>query len=218
MVYLECSMNCYINKSRGLLTWFTTGLFIMLWTVLLSSCATPKNIDRDTQIDYSNDLRQMKNRMDSLLYDMKLMQKETSEKLSNLKIENTTTYLSVPDSTGRQYPTVISNTTANKEEKENKTAETNIEATMQKIITEVNELKEQLNAVISEKEKAKEVSWWQLHKVEAYTVVFIAVLLSVSVKRSNKNGDSGRIYTPKSPHSLNYEKRPFFAMTTIQRV
>ena len=99
------------------------------------------------------------------------MRRETSERLSNLKIENTTTYLSMPDSTGKQYPTAVSNTTANKEEKENKSTDTKMEAAMQILIAEVNELKQQLNATISDKEKVVEVSWWQLHKVDIYMVI-----------------------------------------------
>lgn len=157
------------------------GLLIML----LAGCAASKNIDRDTQVDYSNNLQQMQNRMDSLLYNMKLMQRETSERLSNLKIENTTTYLSVPDSTGKQYPTVISETKANKEEKENKTTDTKIEATMQRLIMEVNDLKQQLNTSITDKEKVKEVSWWQLHKVDVYAVLF-ALIIVIWLVRSRK--------------------------------
>lgn len=144
---------------------------LVVLLIVLSGCAAPKNIDRDTQIDYYDDLQLAQNRMDSLLYNMRLMRRETSERLSNLKIENTTTYLSVPDSTGKQYPTAVSNTTANKEEKENKSTDTKMEAAMQILIAEVNELKQQLNTAISNKEKVVEVSWWQLHKVDIYMVV-----------------------------------------------
>lgn len=151
--------------------------------LLSAGCVTPKNINRDTRIDYSDNLRQMQSRMDSLLYNMKLMQRETSERLSNLKIENITTYLSPPDSTGKQYPTVISETKANKEEKENKTTDTKIEVTMQQLVKEVNDLKEQLNAVVSDKEKVKEVSWWQLHKVDLYTILFSLVIVGWLVYR-----------------------------------
>ena len=91
---------------------------LVVLLAILSGCATPENVDRNVQIDYFNGLHQMQNRMDSLLYNMQLMQKETNEKLSNLKLENKTVYLSVPDSIGRQYPTSVSQTTVNKEEKE----------------------------------------------------------------------------------------------------
>lgn len=154
----------------------TLSWILVILLAVLSGCAAPKNIDRDTQIDYYDDLRQVQSRMDSLLYNMQMMRRETSERLSNLKIENTTTYLSVPDSTGKQYPTVISETTANKEETENKSTDTKIEAAMQLLITEVNELKHQLNTAISDKEKVVEVSWWKLHKVDMYAGLLVLVL------------------------------------------
>lgn len=159
----------------------------ILVALLLTGCATPKNLDRNTHVDYSNDLRQMKSRMDSLLYNMKLIQRETSERLSNLKIENTTTYLSPPDSTGKQYPTVISETTANKEEKENRTTDTKIEATMQQLIRDVSDLKQQLDASITDKERVKEMSWWRLHKVDVYAGFFALIIAGWLVyRRRNK--------------------------------
>ena len=91
-------------------------------------------------------------RRGSLLYNMDMVRKETSEKLSNLKVENTTTYLSVPDSAGSQYPTVVSKTTANKEETETQSIYTEISVTMQQLVEEVSGLKQQLNSVISDKE------------------------------------------------------------------
>lgn len=162
-----------MKQREKLLGTFIWGVFGLL---LLTGCITPKNTDRDAQIDYSNELQQMQNRMDSLMYNMDLVRKETSEKLSNLKIENKTVYLSPPDSTGKQYPTAISNTTAHKEEVENKTTDTKIEVAMQQLITGVNELKQQLNIAMSEKEQVKEVSWWQLHKVDVYAVLFTALI------------------------------------------
>lgn len=155
-----------------------TLLFGVVWLVvlLLASCATPKNTDSSTQVDYSGDLQQMQSRMDSLLLNMRLMSKEISEKVSNLKVENKTVYLSPPDSTGKQYPTQVSETTVNKEEKENKTTDTELNVTMQQLVTEVNDLKQQLNASITEKEKVKEVSWWDLHKMDVYAVLLSLII------------------------------------------
>ena len=146
---------------------------LVVLLVVLSGCVTPKNINRDMQIDYFGELQQVQNRIDSLLYNMKLIQRETSEKLSNLEIENITTYFSAPDSTGRQYPTTISNTTVNKEEKENNTIDTKMEVTTKQLITEVDELKQRFNAAISDQEKVIEVSWWQLYKFDVYVSLFV---------------------------------------------
>lgn len=144
---------------------------------LFISCATPRNSDCDTQIDYSGDFSRVQARMDSLMLNMQLVRKETSEKLSNLKIENKTVYLSPPDSVGKQYPTAISETTANKDEKENKAIDTELNVTIQQLVEEVSDLKQQLSVAISDKEKTVELSWWDLHKMDVYAVVFALIIV-----------------------------------------
>lgn len=158
----------------------------VLVALLFISCVTPRNSDRDTQIDYSGDFSQVQARIDSLMLNMQLVRKETSEKLSNLKIENKTVFLSPPDSVGKQYPTAISETTANKEEKENKAIDTELNVTIQQLVEEVSELKQQLSAAISEKEKVVEVSWWQLHKVDIYVGVFALILAACLIYKVRK--------------------------------
>lgn len=160
----------------GLAVWGILGLIAMSVMMALAGCATPKNTDRNTQVDYSNLLQQMQSRMDTLLANMEAQRKETSEKLSNLKVENKTVYLSPPDSTGKQYPTMVSETNASKDEKENKTTETELKVTIQRLVEEVTDLRNELNTAIVQKEKVKEVSWWQLHKVDVYVGLFILVL------------------------------------------
>ena len=160
----------------GLAVWGILGLIAMSVMMALAGCATPKNTDRNTQVDYSNVLQQMQSRMDTLLANMEAQRKETSEKISNLKVENRTVYLSPPDSTGKQYPTIVSETNASKDEKENKTTETELKVTIQRLVEEVSDLKNKLNTRVVQEEKVKEVSWWQLHKVDVYVGLFILVL------------------------------------------
>lgn len=158
----------------------------ILVVFLLVACATPRNSDRDTHIDYSDDFSRVQARMDSLMLNMQLVRKETSEKLSNLKIENKTVYLSPPDSVGKQYPTAISKTTANKEEKENKAIDTELNVTIRQLVEEVSELKQQLSAAVSEKEKVVEVSWWDLHKMDVYAGVFALILAVYFINKVRK--------------------------------
>lgn len=160
----------------GLAVWGILGLIAMSVMMALAGCATPMNTDRNTQVDYSNVLQQMQSRMDTLLANMEAQRKETSEKISNLKVENRTVYLSPPDSTGKQYPTIVSETNASKDEKENKTTETELKVTIQRLVEEVSDLKNKLNTRVVQEEKVKEVSWWQLHKVDVYVGLFILVL------------------------------------------
>lgn len=158
----------------------------MLVALLFISCATPRNSDRDTQIDYSDDFSQVQARIDSLMLNMQLVRKETSEKLSNLKIENKTVYLSPPDSVGKQYPTAISKTTANKEERENKAIDTELNVTIQQLVEEVSDLKQQLSTAILDKEKVVEVSWWDLHKMDVYAGVFALILAACFIYKVRK--------------------------------
>lgn len=160
----------------GLAVWGILGLIAISVMMALAGCATPKSTDRNTQVDYSNVLQQMQSRMDTLLANMEAQRKETSEKISNLKVENRTVYLSPPDSTGKQYPTIVSETNASKDEKENKTTETELKVTIQRLVEEVSDLKNKLNTRVVQEEKVKEVSWWQLHKVDVYAGLFILVL------------------------------------------
>ena len=160
----------------GLAVWGILGLIVMSVMMALAGCATPMNTDRNTQVDYSNLLQQMQSRMDSLLINMEAQRKETSEKLSNLKVENKTVYLSPPDSTGKQYPTMVRETNASKDEKENKTTETERKVTIQRLVEEVSDLKNKLNTSVVQEEKVKEFSWWQLHKMDVYAGLFMLVL------------------------------------------
>lgn len=171
----------------GLLFWGFIGLVVMILVMSLAGCATPKNTDRTTNVDYSSTLQQMQSRMDSLMYNMQIQRKEVSEKLSNLKIENTTTYLSPPDSTGKQYPTQVSETSLNKEDKENKTTDTELNVTIQQLVTEVSDLRQKLDAVMSEKDKVAELSWWDLHKDKVY-VSAVLLFTFVWVSKFKKGG------------------------------
>lgn len=170
----------------GLLFWGFIGLVVMILVMSLAGCATPKNTDRTTNVDYSGTLQQMQSRMDSLMYNMQMQRKEVSEKLSNLKIENRTVYYSQPDSTGKQYPTQVSETTVNKEDKENKTIDTELNVTIKQLVTEVSDLRQKLDAAMSEKEKVKEVSWWDLHKMDVYAGMFGVVAIGWLVCRCRK--------------------------------
>lgn len=177
-----------LSEFRRLSFWLAVGLSAMLWSILLSSCAAPKNMEQESHMDYSGVLQKMQSRMDSLLYNMDMIRKETSEKLSNLKVENTTTYFSVPDSAGRQHLTAVSKTIANKEEKESQSIDTEIAVTMQQLVEEVSGLKQQLNSVISDKEKVVELSWWDLHKDKVYAGAILLLFVFVLIGKLKKGG------------------------------
>ena len=92
-------------------------IFLMSGT-WFTSCKASRNMETEKQIDYSGDFLYLQNLIESLRLDVNKQTKITTDKLSDLKIENKTVYLSFPDSTGKQYPVKESTTTASKLDQE----------------------------------------------------------------------------------------------------
>ena len=86
----------------------------LMCMMLLISCASPRNTDTESSKDYTELLDGIRRSISGLENKIDTQSKTTSEKLSNMKIENKTVYLSPPDSTGKQHPTMESTTTATK--------------------------------------------------------------------------------------------------------
>ena len=162
---------------------------LIICLVCLSSCATSKNTDTQKQADYTDDFSRIQKSIESLKADVIKQTQVTTDKLSNLKIENRTVILSPPDSTGRQYPMQESTTTASKDEKENTRIDETVNISIQQLATRIDSLAEKLTALINEKQTVVELSWWDLNKDKIYAgiivVLFLAgIVLSYQLKRS----------------------------------
>ena len=72
--------------------------------IWFASCKTSRNIGMQKQVDYRGEFQFLRNAVESLRTDVSKQTKITTDKLSDLKIENTTVYFSSPDSIGKQYP------------------------------------------------------------------------------------------------------------------
>ncbi len=150
--------------------WFIIILFLV-------GCSTPKNTQKDTNFDYSSEIKGVTDRMDSLMINFSLIRKETTEKLSNIKLENRTTYLSLPDSMGRQYPTIISETKSEQEDKEKSTVDAELKATIEELNYKVNILYQQFKAIQEQKEKVVKLSLWDRYKSDiVISIIVIAVI------------------------------------------
>ena len=86
----------------------------LMCLLVFCSCATPKNTGSDSSVDYADLVEWIRRSITGLEKKIDTQSQTTSEKLSNLKIENKTVYLSAPDSTGKQHTTMESTTTATK--------------------------------------------------------------------------------------------------------
>ena len=126
--------------------------------IWLSSCKASRNMETEKQIDYSGDFLYLQNLIESLQLDVNKQTKITTDKFSDLKIENTTVYLSAPDSTGKQYPVKESITTTTKQ-----------------FSNRIDTISNKVNVLLNQKETVVELSWWDLHKDKIYIGIIILI-------------------------------------------
>lgn len=119
--------------------------------IWFTSCKTSRNIETQKQIDYSGDFLYLRNLIESLRLDVNKQTKITTDKLSDLKIENTTVYLSDPDSTGKQYPVKESTTTASKQEQERIEVDETLSITLQQLSNRLDTISNKVNVLLNQK-------------------------------------------------------------------
>ena len=119
-------------------------------------------MEKQQQIDYSSELQQLRNSLDSLHIDIDKQSKVTADKLSNLKLENKTVYLSMPDSTGKQYPIKQSTTNINKQDTEHTESAETSSISISQISSKLDSLYQRVNELCKSSGKTIELSWWDL--------------------------------------------------------
>ena len=155
------------------LIYITIFLMSGIW---FTSCKTSRNMETEKQIDYSGDFLYLQNLIESLRLDVNKQTKITTDKLSDLKIENKTVYLSLPDSTGKQYLVKESTTTASKQEQERSEVDETLSITLQQFSNRLDTINNKVNALLNQREKVVELSWWDLHKDKVYCYVIGLIL------------------------------------------
>ena len=126
--------------------------------IWFTSCKTSRNMETQKQVDYSGELSRIQSIIESLRTDVSKQTKITTDKLSDLKIENKTVYLSLPDSTGKQYPVKESTTTASKQEQERTEVYETLSITLQQFSNRLDTISNKMNALMNQKEKVIELS------------------------------------------------------------
>lgn len=161
-------------------------LYILAIVCLLCGCKASKQTDTQVQRDYSGDWQRLSSQMDSLQAGFRLSQQQVTDKLSNLKVEHTTTYYTLPDSTGKQYPVYVSTTKADKDEQTSERVQTDMMATIRRMELRLDSLSSVIEAALREEQKVAEVSWWDRHKwrvLVPVVVVIIAVSFAFAFKK-----------------------------------
>ena len=157
-----------------------TKVILFFFMALLASCKSQETVT-EKQTDYSSYFENQEQKTDSLFAELKLQQQKTTEKLSNLKVENTTTYYTLPDSAGKQYPVYVSTTTANKDEKVNENMFAELSAEMSRMREVIDSLTNAVNVAMNQKEKVTELSWWDFHKWEVFLLVIIVSAFEIGI-------------------------------------
>ena len=151
--------------------------------IWFTSCKTSRNMETQKQIDYSGELSRIQSIIESLRTDVSKQTKITTDKLSDLKIENKTVYLSLPDSTGKQYPVKESTTTASKQEQERTEVYETLSITLQQFSNRLDTISNKMNALMNQKEKVIELSWWDLHKDKVYVGIIVLIIIVLIVHK-----------------------------------
>ncbi len=163
------------------LIYITIFLMSGIW---FTSCKTSRNMETEKQIDYSGDFLYLQNLIESLRLDVNKQTKITTDKLSDLKIENKTVYLSSPDSTGKQYPIKESTTTASKQDQERTEVDETLSITLQQFSNRLDTISNKVNVLLNQKETVVELSWWGLHKDKVYIGIIGLFIVGWMVYRS----------------------------------
>lgn len=161
-------------RTSGIVIMYVLGLL-----ALLAGCKTSKNTEQQVNRDYSADFLRLSSEFDSLRAGFQVSQRQVTDKLSNLKVEHTTTYYTLPDSTGKQYPVYVSTTKADKDERTSERVDTDMMAAIRRMGLVVDSLSEKVDEALKKEQKVAEVSWWDRHKGYVVGAVLGAVAVIV---------------------------------------
>ena len=159
-------------------------IIIAAYCLLLCSCRSQME-QTQTDFDYTSYLEEQSSHTDSLFATLLTGQEETIDRLSNLKVENTTTYYTLPDSGGKQYPIVISTTKADKTEQEQEQSYTELSASMAIVQSTIDSLVTIMDSALQQSAETKELSWWdaQKHNILMIAIGAITVLVPFLIYR-----------------------------------
>lgn len=168
-------------RSGGILLLYVLAVF-----TLLCGCRSSRNVEAQVQHDYSGNWLRLSRQMDSIQAGFQMSQRQVTDKLSNLKVEHVTTYYTLPDSAGKQYPVYVSTTKADKDEQTSEKVQTDMMATIRRMELRLDSLSSVIEAALREEQKVAEVSWWDRHKwrvLVPVVVVIIAVSFAFAFKK-----------------------------------
>lgn len=175
----------FLNAFRNIFVTSRKWLYIILLASAICSCASSRNLDSQVDASIQEEMQRLIQSVDSLRANVHMFRSESIDRLSNLKLENKTIYLSAPDSTGRQYPTAVSKTKGESSKQENIRTDTELYTSVAMLSVKVDSLAYKIDAALNKKEKIVELSWWDRHKDKVY-IGFALIIIGWIVYKSWK--------------------------------
>ena len=77
-----------------------------------------------------------------------------------------------------------STTTAFRQEQERTEINETLSLTLQQFSNRLDTINSKVNAILSQKEKVVELSWWDLHKDKAYIIIALIIVVGVVYRRN----------------------------------
>ena len=152
-------------------------LFVFICCILtITGCASSKNVQENTIENRSNEIAQLKSSLDSLQIDIQKQSRITAEKLSNLKVESKTVYLSKPDSTGKQHKTKETVTNIHHESQSTIKKYEELSMMFMELSGKVDTLLSMIESSHAKDVKVKKLSWWDLYKDRIFFVLILMLL------------------------------------------
>lgn len=155
-------------------------IFAMVALLSLFSCKSQQS-ETTSNVDYSSYFDRQSHLTDSLFSIISKEQNKTTEALSKLEIENTTTYYTLPDSAGKQYPVYISTTKADKDNRKFTMEQSVISMEFGLIRSKIDSLAFMVNSLMQEKKEVKDISWLDMHVWEISIFAVLAIALMVII-------------------------------------
>lgn len=178
-------MTGLIDLSRSIFPMAGKWLCIILLMPAIWSCRSSRNFDSHVDAITKEEMEHLIQRMDSLMANVHLLRSESMERFANLKVENKTVYYSAPDSTGRQYPTAVSETKSESSERESSRTDTELYASVAILSVKVDSLAARFDSLLNKQEKIVELSWWDRHKDNVY-IGFALIIVGWLIYKSRK--------------------------------
>lgn len=170
-----------MKELRNLLFWASVGLLAMLLVFVFASCKSPQpTLSVNREVKDNTEEQVSKVSTDSLTASISRDVKRLYDKVSDLEIESKKTKWSAPDSTGRQFPTETTETTARNKIHEKEQVDKSFKVEIQRMLLFIEELNRKIDVLSKENivETPKLTKWQKLKmNIGGFAITLSAIFI-----------------------------------------